>query len=122
MPLDTASPFKLSRLSWFRCAHCGAETYPAASRTIIAREHPRITVEYKCERCGGVSRLRNPGLLNVGVPFAVAACAFLVAYNVLLMFTSWYSPYAISTLIAIVGIDVAISMAISRVVKRFDKA
>jgi len=116
-----ASSFRHSRLSWFRCAHCGVAAYRGLSRTILSSERPRVTVEYKCERCGNLSTLRNPSLVNVGLPLTVAACAFLAAYYVLLMSTPWYSPLAISLVIAIVGIELAISVAISRVVSRFDK-
>jgi hypothetical protein len=117
-----ASSFKLSRISWFRCAHCGVGSYQAMSRTVFSRGSPKITVEYKCERCGNVSTLRNASLVNVGLPFAVAAAAFFVTYHVLLMSKPWYSPLAISIVIAILGVGVAISAAISRVVSRFDKA
>jgi hypothetical protein len=61
--------------------------------------------------------------MNVGVPFAVAACAFLVAYNVLLKATPWYSLSAILTIGVIVGIvEPVVSLAISRFARRFDRA
>jgi len=61
-----ASPFRLFRYSWFRYAHCDAATYNATSRTILTREHPKITVEYECERRGRISRLAIPALLFAG--------------------------------------------------------
>jgi hypothetical protein len=117
-----ASSFRRSRLSWFRCAYCDAATYAATSRTILSREHPKVTVEYKCECCGRLSTLRNPSLMNVGLPFAVAACAFLLVYNVLLKATAWYSLSAISVIGVIVGVEVVVWLVVSRFAKRFDRA
>ncbi len=60
--------------------------------------------------------------MNVGAPFAVAALTFALAYIVLPTSTPWYSPLAISTLIAMAGIEFVVLLAIGRVGKRFDKA
>jgi hypothetical protein len=57
--------------------------------------------------------------MNVGLPFAVAACAFLIAYSILLNATFWYSLSAIG---AIVGVEAVVWLAISRFAKRFDRA
>jgi hypothetical protein len=60
---------------------------------IFSTDHPRVTVEFKCEYCGRVSTLRNPSLMNVVLPFAIAVIAviaYLVAYDVFLRATSWY--------------------------------
>jgi hypothetical protein len=60
--------------------------------------------------------------MNVGLPFAVAAIAFLVAYNVLLAATSWYSLSSILAIGAIVCAEAVVWLAISRFAKRFDRA
>jgi hypothetical protein len=60
--------------------------------------------------------------MNVGAPFAVAALTFALAYIVLPTSTPWYSPLALSALIALAGIEFLVSLAIARVGKRFDKA
>jgi len=60
--------------------------------------------------------------MNVGLPLAVAACAFLIAYNILLKATSWYSLSAISAIGAIVGVEAVVWLAISRFAKRFNRA
>jgi hypothetical protein len=60
--------------------------------------------------------------MNVGVPFAVAALTFALAYIVLPTSIPWYSPLAISTVIAMGAIEYVVLLAIARVGKRFDKA
>jgi uncharacterized BrkB/YihY/UPF0761 family membrane protein len=60
--------------------------------------------------------------MNVGAPFAVSALTFALAYVVVPSSTPWYSPLAISALIAMAGIEFVVLLAIGRVGKRFDKA
>jgi hypothetical protein len=65
--------------------------------------------------------LRRAGLMNVGVPFAVAAFTLVLYYIVLPASTPWYSPLAISAVVAMAGIEFVVLRAIARVGKRFDK-
>jgi hypothetical protein len=60
--------------------------------------------------------------MNVGVPIAVAALTFWLYYIVLPASIAWYSPLAISTVIAIAGVEFVVLRAIARVGRRFDKA
>jgi hypothetical protein len=64
--------------------------------------------------------LRNPSLMNVGLPFAVAACAFVVLYKLLLLATSWIM-FSI-TIVSVIGSETIITLALARILKRFDKA
>jgi len=116
------STFRRSRLSWFRCSHCDAATYNAISRIILSREPPKVTVEYKCEYCDKLSTLRHPILMNLGLPFAIAACACPMLYKVLLLATSWSWLSTISAIGLIIAAGIAAELAISRLAKRFLRA
>lgn len=116
-----ASPFRRLRLSWFRCPYCAAATYAATSRTILSKDHPLVTAEYKCRICANVSTLRHPGLMNLVLPIAVATCALVVVYNILARANPWYSLSAIAMVAVVVGVQLIVELAISRFARRFDK-
>ena len=116
-----ASPFRRSRLSWFRCPYCTAASYAATSRTIFSKDPPRITAEYKCQICGKFSTLRHPGLMNLVLPLAVATWAFVAVYNILARANPWYSVSALSVAAAAIGVQLIVEFAISRIGRRFDK-
>jgi DNA-directed RNA polymerase subunit RPC12/RpoP len=120
VPMPAATPFKKSRLSWFRCPYCNAATYSAISHTIFSKEHPRVAVEYQCEKCGRFSTLRNPGVMQVGVPLVLAVCTIVAAYTLPLQTTPWYSLAAIAMLAALTVAEMVVSLAIARIAKRFD--
>ena len=116
-----ASRFRRSRLSWFHCPYCDAATFAATSRTIFFKRYPIMTVEYRCQRCGKVSTLRNPALMSFGLPLTSAACTFLVVYN-LIEGHSGNSALAVAIVAAAVGIQLLIVFGITRFVGRFKKA
>lgn len=81
-----------------------------------------VAVEYRCEHCSKISTLRNAGLMHVGLPCALAACTFAIAYSPPFQTIPWYSLSGISLLVAIMVGEIIVSIAIARVAKRFDRA
>jgi hypothetical protein len=79
-----------------------------------------MTVEYRCQHCGNVSTLRNAALINLGLPFAIAAFAFFVAYNILVE-ANLGMLSAIALVAAVVSIQLIIVCIISRIGSHFDK-
>jgi hypothetical protein len=95
-------------------------TFAATSRTIFFKEHPMMTVEYRCQDCSKVSTLRNPILMSLGLPLASAGCAFLVVYN-LIESHPGNSSLAVAMIAAAVSIQLLIVVGITRLVGRFEK-
>jgi hypothetical protein len=60
--------------------------------------------------------------MHVGLPCALAACTFAIAYSPLFRAIPWYSLAGIALLVAIMVGEIIVSLAISRVAKRFDRA
>lgn len=116
-----ASAFRRSRLSWFRCPYCDAATFAASSRIILIKSGTKLLVEYRCQHCGKVSKLRRPGLMNLVLPLSVAACAFVIVYHILAGATPWYSPWALAVVALVLGFSLMIDLANSRVGKQFEK-
>jgi hypothetical protein len=80
----------------------------------------RVAVEYKCERCGKISTLRHPLLVNLGLPLAVALCCFLTLYHFLVAIDSWISLSALLLAGLILGVQWVATIALSRFTRRFD--
>ena len=80
----------------------------------------RVAVEYKCMRCGKISTLRHPLLVNVGLPFAVALCCFLTLYHFLVAIDPWISLSALLPVGLILGIQWVALIVLSRFTRRFN--
>jgi hypothetical protein len=65
--------------------------------------------------------LRSAGLMHIGVPFAVAALTFALAYIVFPASIPWYSPLAMSALVVMAAMEFLVLLGIARVAQRFDK-
>ena len=115
-------PFRKSRISWFRCPFCSTATYSATSYTILSKKRPTVTVKYRCARCSKISTLRNAGLMHIGLPCAIAACTIAVAYSPRFRDIAWYSLSGIELLAVMMVGEIAISLAIARIARRFDPA
>jgi len=79
-----------------------------------------MTVEYRCQHCDNISTLRNPALMNLGLPFAVAAFAFFVVYNILVR-ANLGMISAIALVAGVVSIQLIVVFMISRIGNHFDK-
>jgi hypothetical protein len=79
-----------------------------------------MTVEYRCQHCDNISTLRNPALMNLGLPFAVAAFAFFIAYNILVK-ANLGMLSAIALIAAVLSIQLIVVCVISRIGNRFNK-
>jgi hypothetical protein len=80
-----------------------------------------MTVAYRCQHCDNLSTLRNPVLMNLGLPFAVAAFAFFIAYNILVK-ANLGMLSAIALIAAVLSIQLVVVCIISRMGNHFDKA
>lgn len=80
-----------------------------------------MTVEYRCQHRDNISTLRNPALMTLGLPFAVAAFAFFLAYNILVR-ANLGMPSAIALVAAVLGIQLVVVCLISRMGNHFDTA
>ena len=79
-----------------------------------------MIVEYICQYCGKISTLRNPTLMKLGFPFAVAAFAFFVVYNILVR-ANLGMISAIALVAGVVSIQLIVVFMISRICNHFDK-
>ncbi len=79
-----------------------------------------MTVEFKCDGCGELSVLRQPRLMNVGVPLIVAVCAFTAFCLLVPADISWYSPTALLLNVLMIFLEVVVTLIISRIMKRFE--
>jgi len=59
--------------------------------------------------------------MNLGLPIAVASCAFVFVYSILASANPWYSLSAIAAVALVVGVQWIVVLAISRIGMRFDK-
>jgi hypothetical protein len=79
-----------------------------------------MIVEYICQYCGKIATLRNPALMKLGLPFAVAAFAFFVVYNILVR-ANLGMISAIALVAGVVSIQLIVVFMISRIGNHFDK-
>jgi hypothetical protein len=59
--------------------------------------------------------------MHVGVPCAISAVTFVLAYIAFPASIPWYSPVALAAVVVLAGIEYVVLAAIARVGKRFDK-
>jgi hypothetical protein len=59
--------------------------------------------------------------MNVGLPLAIAVCAFTAFYLLVPADISWYSPTALLLNAVMIFLELLVTLAISRIVKRFEK-
>jgi len=59
--------------------------------------------------------------MNLAFPIAVATCAFVVVYNILARANPWYSLSALTVAAVVIGVQLIVELAISRIGRRFDK-
>jgi len=114
-------PWKQSRFSWFRCPHCGVATNRATSRTALSKQPPRVVVDYQCNSCRKVARLRRAGLTHVGLPVAIGLAMVYVAYTLPIDTGPWYSPASLAALAVLMIVELALTLIVARLTKRFDK-
>jgi hypothetical protein len=89
---------------------------------MLSKKRPTVTVKFRCERCSKISTLRNAGLMHVVLPCAIAACMIAVAYSPQFQDIAWYSLSGIELFAVMMVGEIAISLAIARVARRFDRA